>query len=114
MKKSIVYLVVAGIALSATELNASTIKISDSSHTIPTSIQPTALTKDGNAVKKEALLVRLLEIKNMDKSNLTAGQKKMLRKEVRAISKEKVHGGGGIYLSLSAIVIVLLLLVILL
>jgi hypothetical protein len=50
----------------------------------------------------------------MDKSNLTTSQKKMLRKEVRAINKEKVHGGGGIYLSLSAIVIVLLLLVILL
>jgi hypothetical protein len=50
----------------------------------------------------------------MDRSTLTNSQKKLLRKEAQAIKREQVHGGGGIYLSLSAIVIVLLLLIILL
>jgi len=64
--------------------------------------------------KNDAIQVRRLEIKNIDKTTLSHSQKKSLRQEVRVMNKEKVHGGGGIYLSLSAIVIVLLLLVILL
>jgi hypothetical protein len=67
-----------------------------------------------NIAKIDSLNTRRLEIKNMNKSTLTYSQKKVLRKEAQAIKKEQVHGGGGIYLSLSAIVIVLLLLVILL
>jgi hypothetical protein len=114
MKKPIVYLLLAGMAFSTFELKAGATKVSDSSYALPVALQPAVLKKDANTAKNEALLVRLLEIKNMDKSNLTTSQKTMLRKEVRAINKEKVHGGGGIYLSLSAIVIVLLLLVILL
>jgi hypothetical protein len=64
--------------------------------------------------KNDAQHLRRLEIKQMDKSKLTNSQRKQLRQEDLAIKKEQVHGGGGIYLSLSAIVIVLLLLVILL
>jgi hypothetical protein len=71
----------------------------------------TAVSKRNNI---DALSLRRLEIKQMDKSALTNSEKKLLRKEDQAIKKEQVHGGGGIYLSLSAIVIVLLLLVILL
>lgn len=67
-----------------------------------------------NATKNDPNNLRRLEIKNMDKSNMTKSQKKSLRNEDKAIKKEQVHGGGGIYLSLSAIVVVLLLLIILL
>lgn len=110
MKKHIVYLLLIVATFSATIAKAS---IADSA-AIPLGIQSTLIVDKAKAAKMDALLVRLLEIKNMDKSNLTATQKKLLRKEVRAIDKEQVHGGGGIYLSLSAIVIVLLLLIILL
>jgi hypothetical protein len=61
----------------------------------------------------EALIFRLNEIKRMDKSNLTRSEKKNLRKEVRAINKDLVRSGGGIYLSIGVIIIVILLLVIL-
>jgi hypothetical protein len=67
-----------------------------------------------NNKNRDAQQLRRLEIKNIDKSSLTHSQKKSLRKEDQAIKKEQVHGGGGIYLSLSAIVIVMLLLIILL
>ena len=110
MKKRIVYLFLAGATLSSIELRAS---VTDSA-SIPLRVQSTIIVDKAKVAKNDALLVRLLEIKNMDKSNLSKSQKKALRKEVKAIGKEKVHGGGGIYLSLSAIVIVLLLLIILL
>jgi hypothetical protein len=110
MKKHIVYLFLAVATFSAIDSKAS---VTDSS-ILPTGFQSAFIVDKAKTDKQDALLLRLLEIKNMDKSNLTSIQKKLLRKEVKAIGKEKVHGGGGIYMSLSAIVIMLLLLIILL
>jgi hypothetical protein len=62
---------------------------------------------------EKATLARLEEIKNMDKSSLTALEKKALRKEVRA-SKRQMSSGGGVYLSVGAVIIIVLLLIILL
>lgn len=55
---------------------------------------------------------RLVEIKNMDKSNLTQVEKKELRKEVKELRKQALNNG--IYLSVGAIIIVILLLILLL
>ena len=57
---------------------------------------------------------RLIEIRNMDKSNLTSSEKKALRKEVREIKKEVRANSNGIYLSIGAIIIIVLLLLLLL
>lgn len=62
----------------------------------------------------DALILRLKEIKAMDKSNLQSSEKRQLRKEVRAINQELRHSNGGIYLSIGAVVIIILLLIILL
>ena len=62
----------------------------------------------------DALLTRLLQIKNLDHSSLTKNQRQSLRKEVRVINKALLQERRGIYLSLSAVIIVLLLLIILL
>lgn len=110
MKKHIVYLFLSAATFSAIDSEAS---VTDSS-VMSAGFQSTLIVDKAKTDKQDALLVRLLEIKNMDKSNLTSIQKKLLRKEVKATGKEKVHGGGGIYISLSAIVIILLLLIILL
>jgi hypothetical protein len=56
-------------------------------------------------------LNRLKEIRDMDKSNLTASEKRALRKEVRHIRKDNSRG---IYLSIGAIVIIAVLLILLL
>jgi hypothetical protein len=64
--------------------------------------------------ESEALLVRLEEINEMDKSDLTRSEKKELRKEVREIDKTLALNGGGVYLSVGAIIIVILLLILLL
>jgi hypothetical protein len=63
------------------------------------------------AEQAHIMQLRLDEINAMDKSGLTAAEKKALRKEVKAIKKV---ADGGVYISLGAIIIILLLLIILL
>lgn len=60
------------------------------------------------------LLVRLNEIKEMDKSTLSSLQKKELRKEVKSIRQELRESHRGIYLSVGAVIIIILLLILLL
>ena len=66
------------------------------------------------AAESEALLVRLAEINEMDKSDLTRAEKRDLRQEVRQIDKAMTLNGGGVYLSVGALIIVILLLILLL
>ncbi len=62
----------------------------------------------------QAMVVRLNEIKDMDKSSLTREERKELRKEVRAMKKDiRDSGGGGLYISSGAIIVILLLIIIL-
>ena len=74
----------------------------------------TASTKANEAAEANALISRLNEIKEMDKSNLTPSEKKLLRKEVRS-AKERLNAiGGGVYISVGALILILILLIILL
>lgn len=63
-------------------------------------------------VRAQQIEHRLIEIRNMDKSNLTRSDKKELRKEVKSLKKEARQRG--IYLSVGAIIIIILLLILLL
>jgi hypothetical protein len=67
-----------------------------------------------DTVQVNVLLGRLEEIKTMDKSHLSASEKKQLRKETRSIKRHLSDIGGGVYLSVGAIIIIILLLVLLL
>lgn len=60
------------------------------------------------------LLLRLEEIKAMDKSELSSIEKKTLRKEVGTIKSTLKSTGNGVYLSVGAIIIIILLLLLLL
>lgn len=66
-----------------------------------------------DSIRVNALVARIDEIKELDKSNLAPAEKKALRKEVREMKRE-VREGNGIYLSLGAIIVTLLLLILLL
>ena len=59
-------------------------------------------------------LVRLQQIKDMNKENLSSAQKRDLRKEVKSIRKEMKASSKGVYLSVGAIIIIVLLLLLLL
>ncbi len=65
------------------------------------------------ASKAEQLTNRLEEINQMDKSTMSASDKKVYRKEVRTIKKELNELGGGVYISVGAIIIIILLLILL-
>ncbi len=92
--------------LSITVPAAAHIMVSDT-----TQINATAKTDD---MKAQELLLRLKDIKDMDKSVLSRVDKKSLRKEVKESRKELRALKGGIYLSVGAIIIIILLLIILL
>lgn len=64
----------------------------------------------------QQLMNRLVEIRDMDKSNLTLSERKALRKEVKEMKKEirADRKKNGVYLSVGAIIIIALLLIILL
>ncbi len=57
---------------------------------------------------------RITEIRDMDRSSLSAKEKKELRKELRMLKKEAAPKKNGIYLSLGAIIIIGVLLILLL
>jgi hypothetical protein len=66
------------------------------------------------STEAKALLVRLNEIKAMDKTNLNVSEKKNLRKEVRTIKHQLKEIGGGVYLSVGAVILIVILLIVLL
>lgn len=67
-----------------------------------------------DAERAKVLNDRLNEINDMDKSALTASERRELRKEVRSIKEELAQISGGVYLSIGAILVILLLLILLL
>ena len=86
------------------------------SHAMSRSIKLTTALSDSTAdVNTLATIVkRVTEIQNMDKTNLTATDKKVLRNELKGL-KSKADGlGKGVYLSVGAIIIVILLLILIL
>jgi hypothetical protein len=76
--------------------------------------EPTAVPVKEVPAEVKILLNRLDEIKAMDKSEMKSSEKKVLRKEVRAINAELRSNGHGLYLSVGAIIIIVLLLILLL
>jgi hypothetical protein len=104
MRKSIVMLVM-GLA---------TLCMPGSITASPTEPVPVTATNPESAERAKVLLARLDEIKAMDKSQMTRTEKKVLRKEVRAIKSELRASNNGVYLSVGAIIIIILLLILLL
>jgi hypothetical protein len=66
-----------------------------------------------DSAEASALLLRLDEIKTMDKTKLEAKEKKDLRKEVRSIKRDLKDIGGGVYISAGALIVILILLILL-
>ncbi|WP_395066883.1 hypothetical protein [Flavobacterium sp.] len=79
-------------------------------------IEPTTVSANPKEIPAEVkiMLNRLEEIKAMDKSDLSSSEKKVLRKEVKAIKSSLKATGNGVYLSVGAIIIIVLLLILIL
>jgi ribosomal protein L20A (L18A) len=62
----------------------------------------------------QEISLRIDEIKEMDKSQLSKSERKELKKELNSMKKESKALSGGVYLSVTAIIIVILLLILVL
>jgi hypothetical protein len=83
-----------------------------SADVVPDKKAPTEIT---TTIDTDALIARLSEIENMDKSNLSFSEKRELRAEVRSINEILVTlNSGGVYLSVGALILVVVLLILLL
>jgi len=60
------------------------------------------------------ITLRVTEIQNMDKSNLTNAEKKSLRKELMGMEKQAKGLDSKVYLSVGAIIIIILILILIL
>lgn len=70
--------------------------------------------KPAESAEAKALELRLNELNSKDKSDLTAAEKKSMRKEVKSINNKLREIGGGVYLSVGAIILICILLIVLL
>lgn len=104
MKKIIFGLMTVGLLLTFQTQITKAADVSASSSVVLTKTEETVRTK-------EALLLRLHEIKAMDKSKMNSSEKLALRTEVRSIQYYYHHHYG--YYSLTFLVLVVLLVVIL-
>mgnify|MGYP005813806625 CR=1 FL=1 len=86
------------------------------------SVTPNKLTEGVQPFTVEevrAIEKRIMEIKDMDKSELSRDEKKALKKELREMRREirerdeHHHRQGGIFISTGAIIVILLLIIIL-
>jgi hypothetical protein len=78
----------------------------------PTSLVVTKAPEPLESAEAKALITRLDEIKELDKSKLNATEKKDLRKEVRSIKRELKDINGGVYISAGALIVILIILII--
>lgn len=74
----------------------------------------TAPAKDKDAEVYAKIISRVAEIQNMDKSNLTASEKKALRKELKQMKATAEGLNSKVYISVGAIIIAILLLILIL
>ena len=79
---------------------------------IDTAPNPIVISKPVESAEANALVLRLNEIKAMDKSALSRIEKKALRNEVRSIQKNLSDNHGGVYISIGGLIIIILLLII--
>lgn len=108
MKKSLIVAIAITLTLSfyQSQCNAATSKKID-----PVSVNKT---NPADQVKIKEMEIRLNEINQIEKKNLTFLEKRELRKEVRTIKKQMSELSGGVYVSVGALILIILLLIILL
>jgi hypothetical protein len=113
MKKIVVFLSLVILSLSmsgafAGELISETGSASESDNLL-VSEASAEISEDG----MHPLEMRIYEIRDMDKSELTAEEKQELRKELKDIRREANQPSRGVYISISGLLIVILLILLL-
>src|SRR6185503_10712232 len=76
--------------------------------------EPVSTGKSSEPTEALVLMERLEELKSVDRSNMTAPEKKQLRKEIRFVSNQLDEPGsdGGLFISLAPTLLVIILIII--
>jgi len=114
MKKKALCLMAAFLSLTFLPLQSNASTTDETSSVVVSKPAESNETTEAEAAEAKALLLRLDEIKAMDKANLTSLEKKDLRKEVLSIRESLKTIGGGVYISAAALLIILVVLLIVL
>jgi hypothetical protein len=109
MKKIFYFTLALVFSLSATTLSAKSEKDAAEDKALPEEME-NYLTDE----QVELLTTRVEEIRDMDKSDLSAEEKRELRHELKDIKKELQRGGGYVYLSVGTLIVILLILLLVL
>ena len=81
---------------------------------IPVKERVADMTNEQKAASLEEIKVRVNEIKEMNKSELSKAERKDLKKELCDMRKEAWVISGGVYLSAGAIIVIILVLILIL
>lgn len=112
MKKIALYLIAICLLLTFSPLQSNAATTDETSSAVISKSAESV--ESAEAAEAQALLLRLDEIKAMDKSMLTSADKKELRNEVLAIRESLKEISGGVYISGAAVLIILIILLIVL
>lgn len=110
MKKTIVFVIVMIFVMSSTFAFANE---PDRKSNSDNSAVPAPTECKLSEVELNRLINRVEEIRNLDKSDMSAKEKKELRKELRATKKNIERGGGAIYIGGATLVLIIILIILL-
>jgi chemotaxis signal transduction protein len=110
MKTTLYFVLIIVFALSSSTMFASTTDLNVKSEKIEVSGS-----NEFNLSEEEVgfLVMRVEEIRDMDKSNLTSAEKTELQKELKDIRSSLQRSGGFIYVSVGTLILILLLVLLL-
>lgn len=110
MKKSIYFVIVMFFTMSATLAFAGNEAINSEGKKPAVPVQTENKMSEAEI---DRLTKRVEEIRDMDKSDMSAKERKELRKEVKEIKKNVKKGGGTIYIGGATLILLIILIIIL-
>jgi len=108
MKKTLFFVIALIFTMSSTFAFAADRKSNSGNSALPVATENKL-----SEVELSRLTNRAEEIRNLDKSNMTAKENRELKKEARDIDKNVAKDGGTIYIGAAALILIILLIIVL-
>lgn len=109
MKKVSLFIMLMMFVWCATSVTAATADTKKSDKTAVVNSDENTLTKE----EMNVLTLRVEEIRDMDKTDMTKAEKRELRSELKAIKKEMRDSGGVVYIGGATLILIIILIILL-
>ncbi|MDP3461506.1 MAG: hypothetical protein Q8S18_01825 [Bacteroidales bacterium] len=109
MKKTSLFIILMMFVWCTTSVTAATVETKETDKTAVASSNENTLTKD----EMKVLTLRVEEIRDMDKTDMTKVEKRELRNELKAIKKEMRDSGGVVYIGGATLILIIILIILL-